>query len=263
MFHRSLGTLACVAVTCVVLVGCSVPGNQQGNVSGAEGGFAGNAPLRGPANVAGATGGGWRTGTLTGGSTGTGALATGTSGGARDLLPYTFAMSEHAQIRPGEKTIVLTVSDIPGVRRAQSGSTGTGAASPPAGPMSRPGGTSQNNANHGHPLSVHVPTGWRVQIVLLNNGPDAHTSVIVPFSQRNIDGSYQALTRAEAAPGTSARPASPATPRASAPHTPQTFVFKARTPGNYAVLCVTPGHQNGVLARVSVGAGISPSVATL
>lgn len=207
---------------CLALVGCGNTGNNTGgfawNAGGSGGGFAGNAALGTNQHRAGSIQRGGQD-----------------QGAALAVRPDPFVMSEHAQIRSADKTVVLTIADLPqGARKTTGTAAATSNGTAAAGQVNIQGA-------HGHPLSIHVPKGWRVLVVMRNN-TSAHEPIMVPYSQRFINGSY---------------PASPVTRPANA-----TVIFKARTPGSYALLCSAAGHQNGLLARVYVATGpIAPSVA--
>lgn len=77
---------------------------------------------------------------------------------------------------------------------------------------------------------VTVPRGWMVDVTLQNAYGSHHQALILPYDP------YGAKLGAGTLP--------PFAVDRGAHSTTQDFMFKGRTPGDYAIVCTTPGHRN-------------------
>ena len=96
--------------------------------------------------------------------------------------------------------------------------------------------------------TVVLPPGWTVDVSLQNTGGARHSLIVVPFNHR-LAGGTVGSARAD-------------TSGTVAPSSKQHFVFKARTPGQYALVCTTQGHQDGIYDTVVVSKTASTAIIT-
>lgn len=98
-------------------------------------------------------------------------------------------------------------------------------------------------------MIIQIPQGWKVTVSFTVQGSLAHSLVIVPWSNRSLNGPIQ-----EAFPGSGV--ADPTNGYAQG-DPPQTFSFTASSPGQYAMVCAVPGHVDiGMWDEMDVVAGL-------
>jgi hypothetical protein len=85
-----------------------------------------------------------------------------------------------------------------------------------------------------------IPIGWVVDVAFLTQGSDPHSLNLVPFDATR-PGRGMPITYTGT--GTSGQT--------------QSFLFNARTPGDYAVVCTKANHRDGVLAVLRVSDDVS------
>ncbi|MCL6637376.1 MAG: hypothetical protein K6T26_05460 [Alicyclobacillus sp.] len=81
---------------------------------------------------------------------------------------------------------------------------------------------------------LHVPLGWQVTVTL-DNPLGWHSAMLVQYPNLAAGQRADAAIVGRGATGRT-----------------QNILFKARTPGRYAVICATPGHHQGVMAVLEV-----------
>lgn len=85
-----------------------------------------------------------------------------------------------------------------------------------------------------HPPTLSAPLGWRVYVTLSDPTPE-HSIMVVPYDNGLDPEQMNKHVLGKGATGTH-----------------QSFLFKARTPGEYAIVCAVPGHPNPVLGLIQV-----------
>lgn len=90
------------------------------------------------------------------------------------------------------------------------------------------------NSSQGYPPTLNIPLGWRVYVTLTNSSTE-HSAMIVQYDN-GLDA--QQMIRHVLGKGETGNT--------------QSFLFKARTPGDFAVVCANPNHHDGVLSLIRV-----------
>lgn len=96
--------------------------------------------------------------------------------------------------------------------------------------------TTQVRANPNSAPTLSVPLGWHVYVTLANTTATIPHSAMVVQYNHGLDA--RQMARYVTGKGLTGQN--------------QTFLFKARTPGEYAVVCALPGHHEGVLGLIRV-----------
>ncbi|SFV02047.1 sulfocyanin-like copper-binding protein [Alicyclobacillus macrosporangiidus] len=95
-----------------------------------------------------------------------------------------------------------------------------------------------HHASAVRPPTLTIPQGWQVNVVFHNDNT-LHSAMLVTYDTALGAAAQDRHVIGRGAVGTT-----------------QSFLFKGRTPGRYAIVCATPGHRDGILAILNVSTDV-------